>query len=64
MEFYHTSTSEFQQDARVQLHPCTDEWMRGERFGNVVAHGPRYVRVKLDTGRVVKVRPALLAFAN
>ena len=22
---------------RVQLHPATDDWMRGDRFGQVVA---------------------------
>ena len=21
---------------RVELHPCTDDWMRGDRFGEVV----------------------------
>ena len=33
---------------RVQLHPATDRWMRGDRFGTVVAVGHRYVHVKLD----------------
>lgn len=24
---------------RVQLHPATDDWMRGDRFGEVVGFG-------------------------
>lgn len=33
---------------RVELHPATDRWMRGDRFGEVVKLGRRYVHVKLD----------------
>lgn len=58
---------------RVELHPATDAWMRGDRFGEVVgfARPKRYidaqtgvafmvtkVRVKLDvSGRVVRFHP-------
>ncbi len=33
---------------RVELHPATDRWMRGDRFGTVAKLGRRYVHVKLD----------------
>jgi hypothetical protein len=33
---------------RVELHPATDRWMRGDRFGAVVKLGRRYVHVALD----------------
>lgn len=33
---------------RVELHPATDRWMRGDRFGTVVKLGRRYVHVALD----------------
>jgi hypothetical protein len=33
---------------RVELHPATDRWIRGDRFGEVVKLGRRYVHVKLD----------------
>lgn len=33
---------------RVELHPATDRWMRGDRFGTVSKLGRRYVHVKLD----------------
>jgi hypothetical protein len=35
---------------RVELHPATDRWMMGDRFGEIVAlqTGPEWVRVKLD----------------
>ena len=41
---------------RVELHPATDWWMRGARFGEVVKVGRSLYHVRLDrTGRVVKV---------
>ena len=45
---------------RIELHPATDDWMRGDRFGEVVVETrrcwpgglvTRRVRVKLDSGR-------------
>lgn len=33
---------------RVELHPATDRWMRGDRFGTVAKLGRRYVHVTLD----------------
>lgn len=48
---------------RVELHPGTDAWMRGDRYGEIVAvierHGrPTSVRVKMDrSGRVLRLDP-------
>jgi len=43
---------------RVQLHPATDWWMRGARFGEVVKIGRKLIHVRLDAnGRVVKLVP-------
>lgn len=38
---------------RVEIHPSTDLWMRGARFGTVKRLGPKYrhVSVKLDHWR-------------
>jgi hypothetical protein len=39
---------------RVQLHPATDAWMRGDRYGTVVkGRGTNKIAVKLDkSGRI------------
>lgn len=43
---------------RVQLHPATDRWMRGDRWGVVTKLGRKYVYMKMDTsGRNIKVTP-------
>ena len=42
---------------RVQLHPATDAWMRGDRYGVVVSVGRKLVRVKMDkSGRTLNLR--------
>lgn len=41
---------------RVQLHPATDAWMRGERYANVVDLIPTSsmpIVVKTDSGSVI-----------
>ncbi len=39
---------------RCQLHPATDLWMSGDRFGRVIASNEKRAKVKLDkSGRVV-----------
>lgn len=44
--------------ARVQLHPATDRWMMGDRYGEVVSCRPGAVRVRLDrSGRTVRFHP-------
>lgn len=48
---------------RIELHPATTAWMRGDRYGEIVSlrfvDGGLYtVRVKLDkSGKTVKVHP-------
>jgi hypothetical protein len=48
---------------RVELHPATDRWMRGDRYGTVIgevkARGgrPLRYRVRMDvSGDVIQVR--------
>lgn len=49
---------------RVELHPGTDAWMRGDRYGEIVAvverkGHPVSVRVKMDrSGRVLRLDPS------
>lgn len=43
---------------RIQVHPATDTWMRGDRYGAVVKLGTKYATVKLDrSGRTVQFVP-------
>lgn len=51
--------SDFTVNNRIELHPATDAWMRGDRYGTIVARGRKYLRVKMDRSlRVIKVSPA------
>jgi len=55
---------------RVQIHPATDAWMQGDRYGVVVKHtrnrkasatGYRTHHVKMDkSGRTLKLSPELV----
>lgn len=46
---------------RVQVHPATDAWMRGDRYGKVTLVGRKYVHVLMDVSRRVhKFRPDLV----
>lgn len=52
---------------RIQMHPATDCWMRGDRYGVIIGYGrtatslycaEKPYRVKLDkSGRVYRVGP-------
>ena len=43
---------------RVELHPGTDAWMRGDRYGEVVGVGRKWLRVLMDwSGRTLRVSP-------
>lgn len=44
---------------RVELHPATDLWMRGARFGEVIRVGRKALTVRLDAipDRPARVRP-------
>lgn len=33
---------------RVELHPATDRWMAGDRYGEIVMVHPSGVKVKMD----------------
>jgi hypothetical protein len=48
-----TLTEGFKVGQRVELHPCTDEWMMGARFGEVRRVADGRVWVKLDKIRKV-----------
>ena len=39
---------------RVALHPATDWYMRGERFGTIVNVGRKYALVRMDRSQVAK----------
>ena len=41
---------------RVELHPATDAWMRGDRFGTVEAVMPNRSRVGVHMDRSGRVR--------
>lgn len=45
---YGTSPKDFTIGQRVELHPGTDLWMMGARFGTVTKIGRKFVTVKLD----------------
>ena len=42
---------------RVELHAATDEWMRGDRYGEVVGYGRARDYIDRHTREVSKVRP-------
>ena len=33
---------------RVQVHPATDAWMRGNKYGSVLSIGRKYITVLMD----------------
>jgi len=50
---------------RVQAHPATDAWMRGDRFGTVAAVGRKLVHVRMErSGRVLRFGPDLLTIVT
>ena len=55
------STQTFPIGIRVQAHPATDAWMMGDRYGNVVKLGRKYISVAMDrSGKVRRFSPSLL----
>jgi hypothetical protein len=38
----------FEKGDRVQAHPATNAWMRGDRYGTVEAASSRKVQVRMD----------------
>ena len=56
---------DFEVGQRVQAHPATDRWMRGDRFGTVEEVGTRFVWVRFDlSGDLVKLDASLLMDAS
>ena len=50
--------ADFAVGMRVELHPATDAWMFGDRFGDVVKVGRKLVHVAMDrSGRTRRVHP-------
>ena len=52
------TVKDFRPGERVQLHPATDLWMRGIRYGTVTLVGRLRVTVQLDvTNRFISILP-------
>lgn len=51
--------SDFKAGDRIELHPATDMWMRGARFGAVEKTGRKALTVRLDAlpRRTYRVTP-------
>jgi len=49
--------TDFKPGDRVQLHPATDLWMQGARYGVVKRIGGRWIYVSLDIGLIKKILP-------
>lgn len=53
--------NDFKVGQRVQLHPATDRWMRGDRWGVVYKLGRKYVELVMETtGAHLRVPPDLI----
>lgn len=52
-----STTAEHPVGARVTLHPASDAWMRGDRYGIVERVGRKFYHVRMDSGRLLKVTP-------
>lgn len=51
--------NDFRTGDRVELHPATDLWMRGARYGTVIRVGRTVLTITSDQlGRSVRVSPA------
>jgi hypothetical protein len=42
---------------RIELAPHLDRWMMGDRFGEIVKIGRRYLHVQMDSGKTIHVVP-------
>lgn len=57
--------TDFSPGQRVQLHPGTDRWMMGDRYGDVAKIGRKVVHVKMDrSGKTILVHPSNLLDAQ
>jgi len=52
------TTRDYKAGDRVQAHPATDTWMRGDRYGTVKKTTRNSVHVDMDrSGRTVRFHP-------
>lgn len=48
----HQTIQDFNVGSHVELHPCTDQWMMGDRYGEITGLSNKDgVRVRLDKSR-------------
>lgn len=60
-DYYEHKLEDFRAGMRVELHPATDLWMAGARYGTVISTGRTRVTVKLDRlTRPRRIAPELL----
>lgn len=52
--------AEFPVGSRVQLHAATDDWMRGDRYGEVTGYGKEREYIEKGTGAKYRQRPVLV----
>jgi hypothetical protein len=58
MSFDH-SIEHFRPGFRVELHPVTDRWMMGDRYGTVTKIGTKLLYIQLDrSGLTIRVHPS------
>lgn len=49
---------EYRVGDRIETHPATDLWMRGDRYGTITRVGRKYLSVDMDrSGHRVMLRP-------
>lgn len=46
--------SQYSVGDRVELHPATDAWMSGDRYGEVTKIGRFYLYVKMDRSHLLR----------
>ena len=46
--------SQFKVGDRVELHPATDAWMSGDRYGEVINIGRFYLHVRMDRSKLLR----------
>lgn len=46
--------SSFKVGERVELHPATDAWMAGDRYGEIEEIGRFYLHVRMDRSKLLR----------
>lgn len=48
---------------RAELHPCTDQWMMGDRYGVITKSSCKFLTIKMDrSGRSYRVTTEYIRF--